>query len=176
MSLFATVNTTPTDRLQSFEGLLRLEGNVSLTPNLCEALREARRSVLAPTYTKPPLTSLRLTHPATLTRGQLPAANTDPSGRRTCGLGALRARRRKPSCHPGNGSQVLGGVTVLPRSGWASVHVKLCAVVCTLTRNRKNCRLVTWPEVTSVEGVLVAIAASVVQLFYSFCLKYRPFG
>lgn len=175
MSLFATVNRTPTDRLQSFEELLRLEGNVSLTPNLCEALREARRSVLAPTYTKPPLTSLGLTHPATLTRGQLPAANTDPSGRRTCGLGALRARRRKPSCHPGNGSQVLG-VTVLPRSGWTSVRVKLCAVGCTLNRNRKNCRPVTWPEVTSVEGVLVASAASVVQLFYSFCLKYRAFG
>lgn len=155
--------------------MLRLEGNVSLTPNLCEALREARRSVLALTYTKPPLSSLRPTHPATPTRGQLPAVRPDPSGRRTCEPGALRARRRKPSCHPGNGSQALG-VTMLPRSGWASVRVKLCAVGCTLTRNRKVCRPVTCPEVTSVEGVLVASAASIVQLFYFLCLKYRAFG
>lgn len=122
---------------------------MSLTPNFCEALREARRSVLAPTYTKPPMSSLRSTHRDTPTSGQLPTASTDPSGRRTYGLVALRARHRKLSCHPGNGSHALG-VTMLPRwAGGASLRVKVCAVGCTLNRNRKNCRrLVTCPEVT----------------------------
>lgn len=143
---------------------------MSLTPNLCEALREARCSVPAPTYTKPPLSSLRPTHPATPTGGQLPAASPDPSGRRTCRLGVLGARRRKPSSHPGNGSQALG-VTVIPRSGWASVRVKLSTVGCTLTRNRKNCRPVTCPEVTSVEGVLVRALHQSFCCFTSFALS-----
>ncbi|XP_052577515.1 uncharacterized protein LOC128099731 [Peromyscus californicus insignis] len=150
VSLLATGNRTNSTfyrQVGEFDRWLGLGGK-SPIPTRDEAGRGARCSIPAPTGTKPTLPSLHPAYPATPTRASY-RLQADPSGRHTCGEGALGARRRKPSCRPGNGSQALG-VMVLPRSGRARgetrVRITLCAVGCTLNRNRKSCRRVTCPE------------------------------
>lgn len=170
-SPLATGNRTPPGR---WLGL----GGKSPIPTGDEAERGATRSIPAPTGTKPTLPSLHPAYPATPTRASY-RLQADPSGRHTCGEGALGARRRKPSCHPGSGNRALG-VMVLPRSGWARAETRvrrtLCAVGCTLNRNRKSCGRVTCPEVTSVEGVARANAESVPRLCPGVCVYRQTFG
>lgn len=141
---------------------------MSLTPTLCEAQRDARRSVPAPTYTKPPLSSPP-SHPP---GHSLPRPVSYRLQAQTLPVAAPAGSAR--SEHAGGSRVVTPETEVRPwrsrcsRAAWASVRVELCAVGCTLTRNRKNCGPVTWPEVTSVEGALLATSRH--HLFsYSTC-------
>lgn len=120
VSPFATVNTTPTDSVESRRAV-RTEGQWL---SHSHPLRSpARVQTLSPSTDLYEATAVFPCVPPTR---PLPAAASYRQQAQTLPVSAPRARRRKPRCQPGNGSQASEG-TVLPRSG---VGGGVCAESC----------------------------------------------